>query len=319
MGFTEIIPAIPRLIKLRNNIVKEIMVRNPDVVVVIDSPDFHFSLVKKLRVAGYKGLTVFLVTPTVWAWRSGRTKLLKDYFDVCFPLFSFEHDFLTERGVNSRWMAHPLADHLADFSHSPPAELTARYGGERVIAIMPGSRRYAIQNHLPQLLETAKILRSEGLLPVFSVALGLSEPLRNELTERTAGFERWDGDGRGLMAVSLAVAGVSGTVSVEAMMLRRFMVVIYTGKGLSWLLTRLLVRIPYISIPNYLTDKPIYPELIRGAANPKRIVRELHAYLNDPNGKAKIDQRIDEARSAMGTSGAAPFWARTIMDMLQAQ
>ena len=100
MGFAEVIPAIPRILRLRNSIVREIMARSPNVVVVVDSPDFHFSLVKKLRSVGYKGITVFLVTPTVWAWRSGRTKLLRDYFDLCLPLFSFEHDFLTARKVH---------------------------------------------------------------------------------------------------------------------------------------------------------------------------------------------------------------------------
>ncbi|MCL2010000.1 MAG: lipid-A-disaccharide synthase [Synergistaceae bacterium] len=314
MGFTEIVPAIPRVLKLRNSIVREVMSRNPDAVVVVDSPDFHFSLVGKLRAAGYKGLTVFLATPSVWAWRSGRTKLLRDYFDLCFPLFSFEHDFLIKREVNSRWTAHPLAVPLAGYS--PPPELAARYGGGRVIALMPGSRRYDIKNHLPQLIETAKLLKSEQFIPVFSVAPGLSEPLRAELAERAAGFERWDGDGCALMAVSEAAVGVSGTVSVEAMLLRRFMVVIYNGRGLSWLLARLLVRIPYISIPNYLTDEPIYPELLKDDANPERITRELHAYLDDPAKKAKADRLMDAAQNAMGTTKAAPFWARSILDML---
>jgi len=315
MGFTEVISAIPRLFKLRNSIVREIMTRKPDVVVVVDSPDFHFPLVKKLRRAGYKGLTVFLATPTVWAWRSGRTKLLKNYFDLSLPLFSFEHDFLVQRGVNSRWISHPLAKTLENYS--PSAELKKRYEGRRVIAIMPGSRNYAIKFHLPQLIETARLLKIEGFLPVFSVALGLSEPLRLELTERLAEFEKWDGDGRDLMAVSEAVAGVSGTVAVESMLLRRFMVVIYNGKGLSWLLARLLVRIPYISIPNYLTDEPIFPELLKNNARPERIVRELLAYLNDPTQKAKIDQLMDSARNNMGTTEAPPFWARSIFDIIR--
>ena len=312
MGFTEVIPAIPRLLKLRNSIVREIMTRKPNAVIVVDSPDFHFSLVKKLRAAGYKGLTVFLVTPTVWAWRSSRTKLLKNYFDLSLPLFSFEHDFLVKHGVNSHWVSHPLSKTLENYS--PPAELKTRYEGERVIAIMPGSRNYAIKFHLPQLIETARLLKNDGFLPVFSVARGLSEPLRVELTERLAEFEKWDGDGRGLMAVSEAVAGVSGTVAVEAMLLRRFMVVIYNGKGLSWLLARLLVRIPYISIPNYLTDEPIFPELLKNDANPERIARELRAYLNDSARKSKIDQLMDAARNAMGTAEAPPFWARSILE-----
>jgi lipid-A-disaccharide synthase len=316
MGIMEVVPAIPRIVKLRNRIVNEILRRAPSVVVVIDSPDFHFSLVTRLRKKGYRGLTVFLVTPTVWAWRSGRTKLLREYFDLCLPLFSFEHDFLIGRGVQSRWEAHPLVTALRGYA--APEELTRRYRGERVVALMAGSRRYDIVYHLTQLIETAKLLRSEGLLPVFSVAPGLSGALQRELKERIRGFERWEGEGRGLMAASQAVAGVSGTVAVEAMLLRRFMVVIYNGQGLSWLIARALVRIPYISIPNYLAEDPVYPELLKNQARPDRIVEELLAYLDDPEKKREIDRRLETARNAMGTTRAAVFWARAIVEAKRA-
>jgi lipid-A-disaccharide synthase len=312
MGITEVIPAIPRLLKLRGRMVSEILRRNPAAVVVVDSPDFHLPLVGKLRRAGYKGLTVCLVTPTVWAWRGGRTKILRRDFDLCLPLFSFEHNFLVARGVRSQWAAHPLVSALGE--HAVPEELSKRYRGERVIALMAGSRRYDIQYHIDCLIQTAVLLRDEGFLPVFSVAPGLSEPLRRELLARVAGFERWEGEGRDLMAVSEAVAGVSGTVAVEAMLLRRFMVVIYDVNLFSWLILRTLVRIPHISIPNYLTDRPVYPELLRNAARPERIVRELCAYLDDPAEKAEVDRRLEMAKKAMGTVAAAAFWARAIKE-----
>ena len=312
MGFTEVIPAIPRILRLRDRVASEILRRDPDMVVVIDSPDFHFPLVKKIRKAGYRGLTVFLVTPTVWAWRSGRTRLLRDYFDLSLPLFSFEHKFLTERGVLSRWTAHPLAEALAGYS--TPPELANRYRNARVIALMAGSRRYDIQYHLEQLLDAAKLLKARDFVPVFSVAPGLSEPLKVELKERVAGFEYWEGEGRGLMSVAEAVAGVSGTVAVEAMLLRRFMVVIYNGAWLSWLIARALVHIRHISIPNYLTDGPIYPELLKNDARGENILRELLAYLDDVSQKTEIDRRMEAARNAMGMERAAVFWARAISE-----
>ena len=314
MGIIEVIPAIPRILKLRDRIVCEIMRRNPDVVIVVDSPDFHFPLVKKLRRSGYKGLTVFLVTPTVWAWRSGRTKLLREFFDLCLPLFSFEHEFLLESGVRSRWAAHPLVEML-EGCYAPQA-LLERYAGARVIALMAGSRRYDIKYHLRQLIETAKILKADGFLPVFSIAPGLSGSLQRELKEKICGFDFWDGEGRELMAAAEAVAGVSGTVAVEAMLLRRFMVVLYNGRGLSWMIARALVRIPYISIPNYLTDAPIYPELLKNEMRPERIIGELYAYLNDPSRKIEVDCRMEAARSAMGTARASVFWAQAIRDVL---
>jgi lipid-A-disaccharide synthase len=317
MGFTEVIPAIPRILRLRNRITGEVLRRKPSVVVVIDSPDFHFALVKKLRRAGYKGLTVFLATPTVWAWRGGRTRLLRDWFDLCLPLFLFEHEFLIARGVCSRWEAHPLAKALDGYA--PPLTLAERYHGARVVALMAGSRRYDIKYHLARLIGTAELLRAEGLLPVFSIAPGLSASLQKELKERVAGFESWDGEGRGLMAISEAVAGVSGTVAVEAMLLRRFMVVIYNGGWLSWAIARALVRVPHISIPNYLTDSPVYPELLKEEARPENIVRELWTYLGNPVKKAEVDQRLESARKAMGSTDAAMFWARAIAEALHAK
>jgi lipid-A-disaccharide synthase len=80
----------------------------------------------------------------------------------------------------------------------------------------------------------------------------------------------------------------------------------------SWLILRTLVRIPHVSIPNYLTDRPVYPELLRTAARPERIVDELRAYLDDPAGKAEVDRRLETAKNAMGDVDAAAFWARAI-------
>ena len=118
------------------------------------------------------------------------------------------------------------------------------------------------------------------------------------------------------MEAAEAVAGVSGTVAVEAMLLRRYMVVIYNGNAVSWAIARALVRIPYISIPNYLAGPPgvpLYPELLRGDARPERIVQELYRYTDDPAVRSEVDRRMGEARTAMGSGDAAGFWAEAIL------
>ena len=320
MGITEVLPAVPRLLRLRRTMVRAILERRPEAVVVVDSPDFHLSLVSRLRRAGYggsdekMGKTVCLATPTVWAWRSGRVRALRRDFDLCLPLFSFEHRYLIERGVNSRWAVHPLVEGLGGCR--APEALRRRIGDARVIALMPGSRRYDIRYHLEQLMGAARILRDDGRLPIFSIAPGLSSALAAELRERLEGFETWDGEGRELMEAAEAVAGVSGTVAVEAMLLRRYMVVIYNGNAVSWAIARALVRIPYISIPNYLAGPPgtpLYPELLRGDAQPERIVQELYRYTDDPTVRSEADRRMEEAREAMGTGDAAAFWAESIL------
>ena len=313
MGLGEALRALPRILRLRHAMVRAVMEAQPEAVVLIDSPDYHLPLASALRRAGYGGRVVSLIPPTVWAWRSGRTKALRRDFDLCLPLFSFEDRFLSERGVRSLWRAHPLASELRGCC--APEELTRRIGGARAIALMPGSRRYDIKHHLDVLLGTAHILRDEGYLPVFSIAPGLAAPLADELRERTRGFETWDGEGRGLLVACRASVGVSGTVAVEAMALRRFMVVIYNVRPLTRVLLKALVRTPYISIPNCLTEAPVYPELLCGNAVPERIVKELRRYLEDPVLRAEVDGRLDRGREAMGTEDAADFWAECVIGL----
>lgn len=313
MGILEIIPAIPRILRLKRNITREIMMVKPDAVVLTDCPDFHLMLAKALRRSGYNGKIISLIPPTVWAWRAGRVKNLRRDFDFCLPLFSFEHEFLIEHGVKSLWKSHPLVHEMEGVKISD--EFRDRFINKKVIALMPGSRRYDIRFHLDILLGTAERLKAEGYLPVFSVAQGLSEDLANGLRTRVSvsGFEIWEGSGRELMMGALAVAGVSGTVAVEAMLLGRYMVVIYNMKRLNYAILKRLVHVRNISIPNMLTDKQVYPELLCDEATPERITQELGRYLNDENVKGETDKALQNARTSMGNCNAAKFWAECVI------
>ena len=316
MGIVEVLPALPRILRLKREITREVMRVQPDCAVLIDSPDFHLMLAHSLRKSGYSGKIVSLIPPTVWAWRSGRVKNLKRDYDFCLPLFSFEHKFLLEHGVKSLWKAHPLVHELEGVRVSD--SFRERFNGERVIALMPGSRRYDINYHLDILLGTAEILRAKNYMPVFSVAPGLSGELAEVLRGRVraSGFKLWEESGRELMLGAEAVAGVSGTVAVEAMLLGRYMVVIYNMRKLTYAILKRLVHVKHISIPNMLTERQVYPELLCGEANPERIVSELEGYLADQTVKHTTDARLHEARSSMGHEHAAHFWAECVMTSL---
>ena len=313
MGLLEIVPAIPRILRLKRDIAREILRVNPESVVLVDSPDFHLMLAKSLRKSGYGGKIISLSPPTVWAWRSGRVKNLKRDFDFCLPLFSFEHEYLLSHGVKSLWQSHPLVREMKGVKVSD--SFRKRFGHENIIALMPGSRHYDIRYHLDILIGAAEILRSHGYLPVFSVAEGLNAGLADEVRTRVSGsgFECWDGSGRELMLGAEAVAGVSGTVSVEAMMLGRFMTVIYNMRRINYAILKRLVHVDRISIPNMLTDRMIYPELLCDSATPERITRELERYLDDENIRRDTDSALQKARSSMGDSNAAKFWAESVL------
>ena len=315
MGILEVIPALPRILRLKNCIVREVMRANPQAAILIDSPDFNLLLARSLRKAGYVNKIISLIPPTVWAWRPGRVKNLKRDFDLCLPLFYFEHKFLLSHNVNSLWKAHPLVHDMRNVRVSQ--EFMNKFSGQRVIALMPGSRKYDINFHIDILLDTAKILREKNYCPVFSIAQGLSSELADLLRERVQDFDIWEGEGRELMSASLAVAGVSGTVAVEAMLLARYMVVIYNMKRINYEILKRLVHVKNISIPNYLTSKPVYPELLCKDAAPSRIVSELENYLCDDENRLDIDSRLREARSLMGTDDAFKFWAEAVNNILR--
>ncbi|MBQ4431150.1 MAG: lipid-A-disaccharide synthase [Synergistaceae bacterium] len=314
MGLLEIVPAIPRILRLKKNIAREILTVNPESVVLVDSPDFHLMLAKSLRKCGYTGRIISLSPPTVWAWRSGRVKNLKRDFDLCLPLFSFEHEYLLSHGVKSLWKSHPLVREIEGVRISEA--FTKRFGHENIIALMPGSRHYDIRFHLDILIGTAEILKARGYLPVFSVAPGLSSNLANEVRERAkeSGHQVWEGSGRELMLGSVAVAGVSGTVAVEAMLLGKFMTVIYNMRRLNYAVLKRLVRVKDISIPNILAGRRIYPELLCGEATPENIAREIERYLDDDDMRRKTDSAMKEARAMMGEYDAPKFWAECIIN-----
>lgn len=316
MGVRDALAALPRLLRLRRAMVRAILEARPSLVVLVDSPDYHLPLAASLRRAGWAGRLVSLVPPTVWAWRSGRVEPLKAHFDLCLPLFSFEHDHLVAHGARSAWTAHPLVHELGGYV--VPGDLAARVAGERIVAVMPGSRAREVRTHLSDFLGAAEILKGEGLRPVLSVAPGLPTDAAEELRARAParGIDLWEGEGRALMAASEAVLGVSGTVAVEAMLLRRFMTVVYKVAPLTHLLLRSLVHVPYISIPDLLVDAPpmpwgtpLYPELIGRAACPARMADAVLRYLGDDATREEISRRLEAAVSLMGTGDAASFWA----------
>lgn len=312
MGVTEVLGAIPRLFRLKREITDKILAGRPAAVVVIDSPDFHLPLLASLRKGGYKGKILYLCPPTVWAWRPSRTEKLKRLCDLCLPLFRFEHEFLSSRGVKSRWIGHPLKDRLENFT--PQKELKERLFGKSVVGLLPGSRPGEIRRLLHPLLEAGRRLMDEGYYPLVSLAPFLPEKTRLFVRGAARDFEIFEGPGANVLAVSHAVAGASGTAAVEALMLRTFMVVLYKASFSSWLAYRLFVRTPWISMPNILAEEELFPEFLQKEATAENIYRGLKGYLEDAGRRSRTKALMDQAASELGEKGAVRDWARAVLE-----
>lgn len=314
IGVSEVLGALPRLVRLRNEMADEILKRGPSGVVVIDSPDFNIPLLKRLKKLGYRGKMFYLAPPTVWAWRQGRADALAGLCDMCFPLFGFERDFLEARGVRCRWFGHPLLSRIRGLS---PARFDDT-GGRKVVALLPGSRRSEIRTLLPVLLETAQGVADRGLLPVFSIAPGLDEAVSMELKAACSDWRVFEGPGAELMAGSEMVIGASGTAAVEALILRKFMIVLYRVSWSSLITYKLFVKTPWISIPNILAKGSVYPELLQADASPGKILHQLDSYIGRTDEKIRIETLLDRAALELGEENAPDGWARTIMEILEA-
>ncbi len=313
VGLGRIVKSLPALFRLRNELASAVVKRQPHAVIVVDSPDFHIPLLAKIRKLGYKGPVIYVCPPTIWAWRSGRAKYLKKYCDLCLPLFQFEEKALEARNVKSYWCGHPLID---DFLHYRPTT-GVEYDPKR-IALLPGSRRSEIRTLLPILEEVALELRNIGYKPVFSIAPGLDFESTKMVEKNSADIESTTISGRDLMSASRMVIGASGTAAVEAMLLDRFMVVLYRGSTIEWNIYKLLTHTDYVSIPNVLAGKFVYPELLQNNANCKNIINCALHYLDDENYAKYVHSVLLSDREKMGESGAVNRWATAIANLVKA-
>ncbi|EHM09640.1 lipid-A-disaccharide synthase [Thermanaerovibrio velox DSM 12556] len=310
VGFTEALGALPRLIRLRDALVRHVMESRPRCVVLTDSPDFHLPLARKLRSVGYRGSIVSLVPPAVWIWRRGRVRVLRELFDLCLPLFPFEHRFLLENGCRSFFVGHPLLETVE------AVDMPDLSGG--VVAFMPGSRPGELRRHLMPFAEAAVGLREMGYRPVFSVPGSMPEADAVWARGVLEGMSLpWSSErGVDLMGRSCFVVMASGTVSLEAMLVGRPGVVAYRTGFITMLLARLLVRSRWCSLPNILLGREVYPELLQGDVSGEGLLRVLLPLLKGllEGGWSRWAQAFLEGRKALGERGAFGLWADLVAE-----
>lgn len=322
IGVAEVLGSLGDILRLKREMHDDIMARAPKAIVFVDSPDFHLPLMRVLRRSGYGGKIFYISPPSVWAWRSYRVRDLARHVDECLPLFKFEHDYLTQRGIASYWIGHPMLEEFAD-RHADRRSILAKISGDfdrasdaPIVALFPGSRRGEIEQLYPILSELYDALRSRGYRPVFSVAPGLSEHASDILTGRieAVGQCSYRGAGRDLMAVSDLVAGSSGTATIEALLLQKYMVVLYKVRPLSALIGKLLLSHLFFALPNLLAGEMFYPELIQENATAENARREAFAWLEAlPEARAAKEARMRGLLEKMGRRGAYDYWTERIL------
>lgn len=287
----------------------------PDIIVLIDFPDFNFLLA---RLAKRQGIKVFYyICPQVWAWRSDRARTLSRLVDEIAVILPFEADFYERYKMKVRYVGHPLLDVLAD---APSKEESfKRYRSNRsapLVGLLPGSRRSEIRLVLPILMQTATLLRKS--LPGISFILPIARTLDPDLLQEE--IDHWhlpvrivSGDTYGVIRASDLILATSGTVTLEAAMLGTPMIIVNRVSPFTYYVGRRLIKVKDVGLPNLIAGRRIVSELLQDEARPELIADEALALLTRPELLQRQRNELARLSSHLGPHGVADRVARLVL------
>ena len=323
MGIVEVLKDIKKLFAVRDGLVETWSKDPVDIFIGIDAPDFNLRLSKSLKRKKLPIKTVQYVSPSVWAWRQGRVHGIKATIDLVLCLFPFEKTFYNEYAVNAAFVGHPLASQLP---LNNPIILAKQALGldenQKHIALLPGSRRGEIEKLAPLVIGAAQIIHQkypdyEFLIPAINDAR--KQQIEEILAQYPQGLkdkikllENIDTEskiGRMVMDASNIVALASGTATLEAMLLHRPMVTFYKLNSLTYWIAKLLVKIPYYSLPNIIAGKKVIEELIQNEATPVKLAKEIEKLMNEETAKIQMMQLLTMHKQLLSDNSEDPVKA----------
>jgi len=296
MGFVEPLKRLPELLSIRRDVINRYMLSKPAAFIGIDSPDFNLGIEKALHQNGIK--TVHYVSPSVWAWRQGRIKGIKRCVDLMLTLLPFEEAFYQQHAVPVAFVGHPLAGQIPRNPDSTGARKQLGLATDRpLLCIMPGSRggEVALMGEL-FLIVAQRLLESNSQLQFLIPAANGDR--HRQLTEILAEYPQLPVtliEQQSLLAMEAADAVLlaSGTTALEAMLLKKPMVVSYKLGKWTYKLVRPFIKTPFASIPNLLASEMVVPELIQDDATVESLSAAVSNAL-DTNARHSVEQRFEE-------------------------
>ena len=296
MGFVEPFKRLPELLSIRRDIINRCKLSKPAAFVGIDSPDFNLGIEKALHKSGIK--TVHYVSPSVWAWRQGRIKGIKRSVDLMLTLLPFEEAFYQQHLVPVAFVGHPLAGQISRTPDSSAARQQLGLDINRpLLTLMPGSRsgEIALMGTLFLMVATDLLKSNPQLQFLIPAANG---DRHRQLTEILAGYPKLPVTlikQQSLLAMEAADAVLlaSGTTALEAMLLKKPMVVSYKLGKWTYKLVKPFIKTPFASIPNLLATEMLVPELIQDDATVETLSSAVSKAL-DPKARDSVEQRFEE-------------------------
>lgn len=311
MGLFEARDKLGNLIRAYRRLSRLLRRQPPDLLLLIDFPEFNLRLAKVAKRAGVP--VFYYISPQVWAWRPRRVYTITKRVDRLAVVFPFEPDFYAAYGCVVEFVGHPLVDRVRATRSREETLRRYRLESERpTLALLPGSRGHEVRYLLPPLLGAAARLG-----PAYQCILALAPGLDRAVLEPLAGPVRVaQDDTYNVVHAADLVVVASGTATLETALLERPMVIVYRMAWLSYALARAFVRVPFIGMPNLIAERRIVPELIQGAVTPDRVADEARRLLSSRRAYSVAQQDLREVRRRLGDGGAAQRTAGLIVNMI---
>lgn len=320
VGILEVIPKLSFFLKARAQLAKSVATEKPDLVILLDLPDFNLSLAKKIKRQHPNQKICYYISPQVWAWRKGRVKTIKKYIDQMLVIFPFEVDFYEKAGVPVKFVGHPLIERVR--ASKAREELRKDFGlkpEEILLAFLPGSRQEELRLYMPPALSALEKLQKEFPLRVM---MALAPTLKEEMAQAYLGKSKAKIElisGRTydiLFSADLGLIG-SGTATLESALAELPMVILARSSTLNYLLARPFVKVPFFGLPNLIAEKEICPELFMYNVNPEKIYQELKKLILQSDQRLQQKAELKKIRACLGEKSASLEAAKAILEMLK--
>ena len=317
VGITEVLCKIPGILKGMGVIKKLLKSLKPDLLILIDFPDFNLHIAAGAKKLGIPVL--YYISPQIWAWRRGRGKRIGKLVDHMAVILPFEEQFYQEFDVPVTFVGHPLLDDAL-----PPVGQALKVGIQDppVIGLVPGSRENEITRLLPIMLEAGDILkkRLKHVRFVISQAISVDRKLIQTIVDRHPGWEDVDVVSDGVERVFERCDGIvaaSGTVTLQAAIYGTPSVIIYKVSPVSAWLARILVRVPNVGLVNLVAGRELAPELLQDDATGDNIARAIQNMLEDEDQLNQLRRRLIALRDVLGGTGASDRVAEFALGMIR--
>ncbi len=307
MGFLEVVPHIPKLLRLIKQTSDVIIAEKPDFVITIDSPDFSFRVMKKLR--NFRDAKkIHLIAPSVWAYREGRAEKISKLYDLLLAILPFEPPYFEKYGLKTVFIGHPITENSPDFSKKNAAnsEFRKKYSikeSDLLISITPGSRNGEVKKIFPEFIAAINLLAEKksnlkAVIPLVDKTRNLVSEMATSLKVEYFLIEK-DEKNSAFFATDFALAK-SGTNTLEFSLQRIPMLVAYKINFLTHFLLKKMVKIKFANLINLISNKEVIPEMLQKNCTAEKISSLLEKLISDQSFSQK---QIGESLLALKLMG----------------